>query len=90
MKLMRKYNFAVCNISQFYARPGESSCCLYWVAAILIDPPQKGTVAASPAWKSLRLDSATIKERSRRISDYFNNSIVNPHAAMVGTTIRVW
>lgn len=70
MQLMRKYKFVVCNISQFYARPG--------------------TVAASSAWEHLRLDSKVIKDRSRRISEFFNDGIVNPHEKMMGKTFRVW
>ena len=65
MSLVRKYQFAVCNISQFYPRPG------------------------TPAARMKLIKTQVVKDRSRRLSQLFNDGI-DPYTHLVGTTQRVW
>jgi threonylcarbamoyladenosine tRNA methylthiotransferase CDKAL1 len=66
LALVRKYSFAVCNISQFYPRPG------------------------TPAARMKLIKTQIVKDRSRRLSELFNNQIVDPHRGLVGTQQRIW
>ncbi|GMH65228.1 hypothetical protein TrRE_jg4649, partial [Triparma retinervis] len=64
MDMMEKYRFGICNISQFYPRPG------------------------TPAARMKRIDTKIVKNRSRKISKFFNS--LTPYAGMSGKTFDVW
>lgn len=66
LRLVRRYQFSVLNISQFYPRPG------------------------TPAARLALLPTHTVKERSRRLSDFFNEGIRQPYGGLLGTRQKVW
>ena len=44
----------------------------------------------TPAARMKQLKSQVVKDRSRRLTDVFNNEIRDPHRHLVGTRQRVW
>jgi hypothetical protein len=62
--LRQPKRFGICNISQFYPRPG------------------------TPAARMTRIDTKIVKNRSRKISKFFNS--LDPYSKMSGSTVDVW